>query len=146
MEIFLHHTTTLIDERDEVYSYNGEEPGPYDHYREKWYDITFDSVSLTGGWADVVNTTEEIAAGEYAWVVAVVYTTGSTFGQDHGHEVQTLCITKDFDVATDVARWAESTFDLPWPSPHTEEPDYKSWIGYFEKLDYVAMQCFKVRS
>lgn len=120
------------------------EPNPDDEWDagETFSDVSFGSLTLDGsGYCGRIPcTTDTVDVGDTLYVVAVVYSTGNTFGRDNGGCVQPLIATPSRTIADAVEAWVGGG---DWPICSVDEP-YMAWIGYFESLDYVFSEQRKV--
>lgn len=79
---------------------------------------------------------------EYVYVVVVTYESGNTFGRSYGN-VTVAFVTENPDDAVD----AKEAIDKGWTDEWRDHPNscgYAPWDGYFERVQSVNIEFFKV--
>ena len=87
----------------------------------------------------------DIKAGDTVYVTYAVYSTGDTFHRDNGEYLEVLSFNQIRDFAEQNRNSAASKGDLivKFDNGNTIHR-HRPWDGYFESLDYVNVQAFKV--
>ena len=110
-------------------------------------DYWITGVHLSPGMRDYYSTAEEIKLGDDVYVVYASYATSCTFGQT-GSDGQIIAVTKNSDLASAAAKWAQMQYQYEpssegWPD---ELPSINGcrWIGNFERLIEIRIIAFTV--
>ena len=94
----------------------------------------------------------DVAVGDTVYVVAAVYSTGDTFGHDHGQMLEVISVHKNVEIARKNKKNLESAVRSGRGRFHDDSfveihfDNGKSlkrtvpWDGYFESLDYVTVE------
>lgn len=129
--------------------------GPYEGYTETWQNFSEIRVSafaegmgMLGHQTDVVETDFDAPPGTYVHVVAVEYSTGSTFGRDRG----LIDIVDVFATLEEAITLRERIHEVlqeghQYEFEHNGKSYYAgSWTGYFESLDdiYIVSEVVRV--
>ena len=95
----------------------------------------------------------EVSPGDNIWLVYAVYSTGDSFGHDDKNCIDFISIHRDEETARNNAKILckinGDEFNYDYQVPITMEGGTKlnynpPWLGYFERLDYIDVQSFRV--
>lgn len=134
--------TTLLVGYKEGHLSGGQAIDPEDRWSS--HEDEYRHFEIEGVWLDrenspwmveSVDVNFEPQKGQFVYVLVVIYSSGGTFGRNYGNG----CIVGVYKTPEEAAEVEKTIYDKTYPQ------EYPPWVGYFESLEDVKIECERVK-
>lgn len=142
------------DQSGEPYSYRGTTSTSWDIRGLKLIEDPNDRSYYV---RETTNVGFEPVRGELYHLLYAIYSTGDSFGHDEGRCLEVIGVYKDRDIAKEnlhrlelgkpeaKGEFGSMQVLLKMEGTNKQQPYYRPWMGYFERLDRLEVESFELR-